>query len=338
VRRGSIVQLVVIGLLSGTIATCVAILVPWLPTSATTQAERIDFTYWFATVISLVVFAVVAAVLIYSIINFRAKPGDWSDGPPVHGHTMLEIVWTVIPTVLVTSIAIVSAVVLTQNGNAGTSPLKIDVIAQQFSWQFKYGNGQTFPVLRLPVDRKIELNITSNDVIHSFWVPQFGQKQDAVPGAPQSLVITPNRLGTYPVICTELCGLGHSLMRSQAIVMTQAEYDDWYEKGGSPGGGGGGGPSGSGAVATFTDNGCVACHTFSAIPAAQGKIGPSLDNLSEAAAKAGLPLDEFIRQSIVDPGAYVAPGYVAGTMPSFKTQISAEKLDELVQYLAENTK
>ncbi len=308
-----------------------------MPTTATIQAERIEFTYWFATVISLFVFAVVAAVLIYSMINFRAKPDDWSDGPPVHGHTTIEIVWTMIPAILVIAIGIVSAVVLAQNGNAGSNPLKIDVIAQQFAWQFKYDNGQTYPILRVPIDRKVELHLTANDVIHSFWVPQFAQKQDAVPGTDQSLVITPNRLGTYPVICTELCGLGHSLMRSQAIVMTQAEYESWYEKGGAGGGGGGAGGGGADPVAIFTSNGCVACHTFSPIPAAQGQIGPSLDNLSEAAAAAGMPLEDFIRQSIVDPGAYVAEGYVAGTMPSFEQQISAEDLDALVQYLAENT-
>ena len=144
-RRGSIVQLVVIGLLSGAIATAIAVLVPWMPTTATKQAERIEFTYWFATVISLFVFAVVAAVLIYSMINFRAEPGDWSDGPPVHGHTTLEIVWTMIPAILVIAIGIVSAIVLAQNSNAGSNPLKIDVIAQQFAWQFTYANGKTYP-------------------------------------------------------------------------------------------------------------------------------------------------------------------------------------------------
>ena len=92
------------------------------------------------------------AILIYAIINFRAEPGDWSDGPPVHGHTTLEIVWTVIPAVLVTSISIVSAIVLTKNGSAGTNPLVVKVIAQQFSWQFQYPNRKTYPILRLPVE------------------------------------------------------------------------------------------------------------------------------------------------------------------------------------------
>jgi cytochrome c oxidase subunit 2 len=335
VRRGSIVQMVVIGILSGAIATAIALAIPWMPVTASEQADRIEFTYWFATVISLFVFAVVAAVLIYEVINFRVKPGDLSDGPPVHGHTTLEIVWTVIPTILVTAISIVSAVVLAQNSKAGANPLKIGVVAQQFAWHFTYDNGGTFPVLRLPVDRTVELNITANDVIHSFWVPQFSQKQDAVPGNPQTLVITPTRTGTFPVICTELCGLGHSLMRSEAIVMTQGEYDDWYASSGRPtGGGGGGGPT---PEETFTTNGCGGCHTFKPIPSAVGTIGPSLDELSGPAKLAGMSLEEFIHQSIVDPEAVVPPGYQPGTMPSFEGRIPPDELDALVQYLAENT-
>jgi cytochrome c oxidase subunit 2 len=336
VRRGSIVQLVVIGLLSGAIATVIAVLIPWMPVTATEQAERIEFTYWFATWISLFVFAVVAAVLIYSLINFRAKPGDWSDGPPVHGHTMLEVVWTVVPAILVIAICIVSAIVLAQNSDAGDDPLEINVTAQQFAWSFGYDNGKTYPVLRVPIDRRVQLILHANDVIHSFWVPQFAQKQDAVPGVEQKLVITPNRLGTYPVICTELCGLGHSLMRSEATVMTQAEYDEWYaaESTEPPAGGGGGG--GGDGEAIFLENGCQACHVLSAIPSAQGQIGPSLDELSTSAEAAGMPLEEFIRESIVDPGAFVPDGYTAGTMPAFG-QIPEEELDQLVQYLAENT-
>jgi cytochrome c oxidase subunit 2 len=218
----------------------------------------------------------------------------------------------------------------------------VQVVAQQFAWQFKYENDRTYPVLRLPIDRSVELDIRANDVIHSFWVPQFAQKQDAVPGDPQTLIITPNKLGTYPVICTELCGLGHSLMRSEAIVMTQADFDAWLESGGDgagggTGGGGTGGGGAEGAVATFTANGCGACHTLSSIPAATGTVGPSLDNLNESAEQAGLPLEEFIRESIVDPGKYVPPGYQPGTMPPFGEQIPAEELDALVQYLAENT-
>lgn len=332
-RRGSLVQLVLIGVVAGATATATAIFIPWMPVQASKEAHRIDFVYWFATVISLFVFAVVAAVLAYALINFRVKPGDMSDGPPIHGHTTIEIVWTVIPTILVTAITIVSAIVLSEDGRAGPNPLKIGVVGEQFAWTFTYPNGQSYPDLHLPIDRGVILRITSRDVIHSFWVPEFGQKQDAVPGAFNNLVITPNRLGTYDVICTELCGLGHALMRSQAVVMSQADWATWY-KGTSAPSGGGGDP-----VATFNSSGCAACHTFKAIPGAVGKVGPSLDDLSVAAKKAGQPLAAFVKQSIADPNAYIAPGYQPGVMPpNFASTIPPDKLDQLVQYLVAHTK
>jgi cytochrome c oxidase subunit 2 len=322
---------------AGAIATAVAILVPWLPTSASKQADRINFTYWFATVICLVIFAVVAAILVYSMINFRAKPGDWSDGPPVHGNTTIEIVWTIIPAVLVTTIAIASAVVLAQNGSAGSNPLVVRVFAQQFAWRFEYANGKSSPILRLPIDRSVRLEITAADVIHSFWVPQFGQKQDAVPGQVNDLVITPTRTGTFPVICTELCGLGHSTMRSSTIVMNAAAFKTWYAGSAQkPQPGGGGGTAGA---VIFTNNGCGACHTFKPVPAATGKVGPDLDNLSVSAKAAGQDLLAFVKQSIVDPNAVVAKGFQPGVMPgTFGTTIPPKQLNLLVAYIAAHTK
>jgi len=261
-------------------------------------------------------------------------PNDWSDGPPIHGHTTLEVIWTIVPAILVTAITIVSAVVLAQNSDAGSKPLKVKVVGQQFAWTFSYDNGKTYyPVLRLPVNETVKLDLQANDVIHSFWVPEFAQKQDAVPGTDQTLVITPTRVGTYPVICTELCGLGHSLMRSVAVVMPKTAFDKWKASVNHPGGGAAADPK-----QTFINNGCGACHTFPPIPSAKGTIGPELQNLTATAAKAGMSLEDYIRQSILDPNAFVTPGYTAGVMPSFQGRIPPADLDALVQYLAENAK
>src|SRR5207245_10802562 len=128
----------------------------------------------------------VTSVSAYSVVWFRRKPADDSDGPPIHGHTGLEIVWTVIPTLLVTAISVLSAVVLAKNGDAGPNPLRIEVTAQQFTWSFGYpslGNLQT-STLRLPIGRPVKLTLHSKDVIHSFWVPEFSQKQGVVRGIP----------------------------------------------------------------------------------------------------------------------------------------------------------
>jgi cytochrome c oxidase subunit II len=331
-------------MLFGAGAAAVALLVPWLPDSASKQADRIDFVFWFVTVICIAIFALVAAVIVYSLVKFRAGPEDDSDGPPIHGHTGLEIAWTAVPAALVTAISIVSAVVLAQNGHFPsasasaqrdpTKSLVVDVAAQQFSWLFKYpgyGNA-TSSTLRLPLRTPVQLRLRSLDVIHSFWVPEFGQKQDAVPGLTTKLVITPTRLGTFPVICTELCRLGHALMRSEAIVMSTQGFSAWAKQqqgGGQTGGTGGGGPSGK---QLFASNGCDGCHTFK--PAnATGKVGPDLDNLPEEAKRAGQPLEQFIRESIVKPDAYVEPGYPKGVMPGTFASLPASQIDALVKFL-----
>ena len=329
-RRGAIVELVVYTVLAGAFATAVALGFNWLPDPASEQATRIFDLYWLATGICIAVFAVVTAVLVYSIIHFRARPDDHSDGPSIHGNTRLEIVWTLVPTVLVIVIGVASAIVLSRNSDAGTNPLIVNVTAEQFAWQFTYphqGN-VTAAELRLPLDRTVKLVLKSKDVIHSFWVPEFAQKEDVVPGITTTLVITPDRLGTFPLICTELCGLGHALMRSEAIVLKQAEFDAWA-KGTSSAVSGGGAAAGK---AVFDAQGCGACHTFK--PAgATGKVGPALDDLYKDAQLAGLSVPDFIRQSIVDPNAYVPPGFPKNVMPGNFGSLPKSQLDALINYL-----
>jgi cytochrome c oxidase subunit II len=229
VRRGAIVRVVTIGLLAAAAATAVALFIPWLPDQTSKEGERIDFVFWFVTAICIGVFAVVAAVTIYSVARFRARPDDDSDGPPIHGHTGLEIAWTAVPAALVTAIAIVSTVALAENGKWKSDRLKVEVTARQFAWSFKYPQygGVESGTLRLEEGRQVELRLRSLDVVHSFWVPEFRQKQDAVPGQLTRLGITPTKTGKHILICTELCGLGHALMRAPVVVMGKADFERW---------------------------------------------------------------------------------------------------------------
>jgi cytochrome c oxidase subunit 2 len=331
VRRGSIVQLVLLGSLIGAGATALALFVPWLPPVASKERDRIDFVFWFTTAICIGVFALVGSVIVYSIVHFRVRPDDDSDGPPIHGNTGLEVVWTAVPAMLVTAISIVSGVVLTQNDRVPKDHLTVDVTAQQFVWRFKYPTYKdlTTGTLVLPRGRSTILEISSMDVIHSFWVPEFGQKQDALPAQVNRLKITPTKVGTYPVICTELCGLGHSVMRSQVQVMEPADFDRWIaseEKKLQAGGGGAG-------LAVWVNNGCGGCHTFK--PAkSKGTTGPDLDKLPAEArqAKRG-SLEEFTRESIVDPNAYIEPGFQPNIMPTSFATLPKPQLDSLVQFL-----
>jgi cytochrome c oxidase subunit 2 len=176
----------------------------------------------------------------------------------------------------------------------------------------------------------VQLRIGAVDVIHAFWVPEFGQKQDALPGQVNNLKITPTKLGEFPVICTELCGLGHAVMRTSAVVMQPAAFQAWIrrQQRAIVGGGEGAGK------AVFANNGCGSCHVFT--PAGStGKIGPDLDKLPEQAERAGKPLEEFVRESIVDPNVYIEQGFNPNIMPSTYKTMPKQQLDALVEFLVE---
>ena len=307
-------------------------LVPWLPTSASEEMDRIEFTFWFTTVICIGVFAVVAAAIVYSVLNFRVQPEDESDGPPIHGHTGLEIVWTAIPAVLVTAISIVSAIVLAQNDDAGPNPLRISVTAQQFAWKFEYpGDDKVVSgELVLPVDRPVKLTLHSLDVIHSFWVPEFGQKSDAVPGIETTLVITPTRIGEYR-------GHLHGALRARALDHARARSR--RRAGGVrevPGRRGRGRRRPTRPRARRSSRPPAAAAVTPSRPRAPTRRSGRAWTRS---IRGGRPLDEFLRESIEDPNAVLAPGYQGDVMPNtYGKSLSEEQLDALVQYLVDGQK
>jgi cytochrome c oxidase subunit 2 len=250
VRAGSLIRVLLVALLLAAGATAVAIFIPWLPEQASKEGGRIDFVFWFVTAICIAIFSVVASISVYSLVKFRAKPDDDSDGPPIHGHTGIEITWTVIPLILVLAMIVVSSVALAQNDREPANALRVEVLGQQFAWIVAYppegatedvdgficftrGSGQvdkrckSSPTLVLPVDRPARLHLTAREVIHSFGVPEFRQKQDAVPGLKTEITVTPTKVGNFPFACYELCGLGHPLMRTRAIVMPASEFESW---------------------------------------------------------------------------------------------------------------
>ena len=215
----------------GAIGTAAILLTPsWFPVAAATQATRQDDLYLALMIMSAFIMAIVTTFLVYSVWKFRARPGDENrDGPPIHGNTTLEIIWTVIPTILVIAFAIAGGIVLVNNEKTYKNELNVHVIGQQFAWTFQYPNGVTSTTLVLKEGTPTQFDIYSrlHDVIHSFYVPQFRVKADAVPGQVNHTYATPNRAGTYALICTELCGPGHSLMRAVVRVLPPAKFDAW---------------------------------------------------------------------------------------------------------------
>jgi cytochrome c oxidase subunit 2 len=323
VRKRSIIQMVLVGVAVGGALALVAVLIPWLPSADSSQARKVDDVYWFVTIICMAIFALVAGVSVYAVWKFRAAPDDEEDGSPIHGHTGLEVVWTAVPAALVTAISIYSGVVLVQLERIPAEHRVIEVTAQQFAWSFTYPESKvTSGQLALPINQPVELKLTAKDVIHSFWVPEWRMKKDAVPGIETDVIVTPTKLGTFTVICTELCGLGHAAMRAQALVLTQAGFERWLNKEKEAAA-----AAGSAQGKTLFTQQCGTCHAL-ADAGTTAEVGPDLDKVL-----AGKNAD-FIRKSIVDPNAEIAPGFQPNVMPgNFGESLSQQQLDSLVEYL-----
>lgn len=214
-----------------TAATC-AVMVPinWDGQQASTAAPKIDNLLTVMIVLSSFVFSLVVVMLFYALWKFKAKPGDESDGEPIHGNTRLEVAWTLIPTVIVLFAGGYSWSVLNDIEEKAQNPLTVAVFSQQYAWSFAYpGKDYAWSEgeFHVPVNRQIQFKMHAQDVIHSFWVPEWRIKKDNVPGITTTAIVTPDKVGTYQLICTELCGFGHASMRAKVVVESPAKFREW---------------------------------------------------------------------------------------------------------------
>ena len=200
-----------------------------MPVEASAQSIPIDQLWNVEIAIICFLFALIMVPLVYSLIMFRRKKGDTSDGPHIEGNNTLEIIWTVIPLITVLVLAYMGTYTLGDVLAVDPNALEINVTARQWSWEFDYPEGFTSTELHLPVNRQVVLNMQSTDVIHSFFVPQFRMKQDILPGRITTYRVTPDLIGAYQVECAQLCGLKHSYMTAPVIVSSQADYDSWIQ-------------------------------------------------------------------------------------------------------------
>jgi cytochrome c oxidase subunit 2 len=223
--------MITIGVLAAIVGTGIVLLMDWFPEDAATAADDVDTLYDVLLIFSVPIFVLVMTIAIYSVVKFRAKPGDTGDGAPIHGNTRLEIFWVTVPFLIVSGLAIYGWIVLDDIEAKQADELVVKVTGQQFTWTFEYPQERVRSNdLILPKDRPVDFRINSRDVIHSFWVPEFRLKSDAVPGLTTRIRLTPNKVGQWQVVCAELCGLGHSTMRQQVRVTEQAEFDSWVER------------------------------------------------------------------------------------------------------------
>jgi cytochrome c oxidase subunit 2 len=230
-EKHPVARMIGVGIVASIIGTAIALSYDWFPTNAASSADKIDTLYDVLLIASVPVFVLVMSVALYSVYKFRARPGDMRDGAPIHGNTRLEIIWVTIPFLLVSGLAIYGWVVLDDLSAKQPNELVVHVTGRQFTWSFAYpGEKVTSSELVLPKDRPVEFRINTKDVIHSFWVPEFRLKSDAVPGLTTKLRLTPDRIGNYRVVCAELCGLGHSTMRNFVRVVDKGDFDSWLGK------------------------------------------------------------------------------------------------------------
>jgi cytochrome c oxidase subunit 2 len=234
--RAQVREMFVIGAIASVLGVALGLLIDWFPVQASGEAKKIDTLWDVLLIASVPIFVLVQTIVLYCVWRYRMRPGEeLMDGPPIHGNTRLEVIWTALPAILLVGLCTYAYIVLRdiEKANAaGQTPIR--VVGEQFTWTFFYpgengGPEVSSPQLYVPADTQIEFRVQSKDVIHDFWVPAFRQKIDAVPGITTTFRITPNRPGRYEVVCAELCGLGHAAMRQSAHVLPRREFDAWLQ-------------------------------------------------------------------------------------------------------------
>ena len=305
-----------------------------LPEQASLQARSIDELFRFDFIAIAVLFSLIIGLMIYSIIFFRRKKGDETDGPHIEGNTPLEVVWTLVPLGFVLFLAYYGSSILGKVEAPDPRPLRVEVIGSQWSWRFEYPDYDIISTeLVLPVNKQALLNMTSTDVIHSFWIPEFRVKQDLLPGEgfEKELRITPIELGEYKVRCAELCGREHYAMLAPVAVLTEANFEAWVAE----------------ESGTVSDDpvvrgelvakqfGCTACHSSDgsalAGPSWLGVYG-STEMLADGTS---IMVDEaYLVESIREPGSKIVEGFLNIMPENIGADLTDEKIDDLLAFIA----
>lgn len=303
-----------------------------MPTAASAQATPIDWMWNLNLAFMSFFFAIIVVPMVYSLIVFRRRKGDTTDAEHMEGNTKLEITWTLIPLFIVTAFAYVGAVNLAETRRVAPDAMVVEVTGFQWAWRFEYpAYGVITDQMYVPVGKQVLLQMTSNDVIHSFWVPEFRVKEDVVPGRITELRITPTLEGQYKVRCAELCGTSHAYMENPVVIVSQEEFDAWMAERIEEAEEAAATPEGRGQ-ALVAANGCAACHSTTG---ASG-IGPTWRGLfgSEEELTDGTIViadEAYIAESIHDPQAKIVAGFESQLMPSY--DFTDEQIADIIAYI-----
>jgi cytochrome c oxidase subunit 2 len=299
---------------------------PLFPVEASTMAGKVDALYFFLVAVSAFFVVLIAALVIYFGIRYRRRARA-EVGAKVVPSLALEIAWTIIPLGLGLVMFAWGAQVYFNQARPPAETLDVYVVGKQWMWKFQHLDGQReINELHVPVGRAVRLTGTSEDVIHSFFVPAFRLKADMIPGRYTTLWFNATKTGRYHLFCAEYCGTRHSGMIGTIVVMEPSEYEAWLSGGGAQG------SLASQGQKAFQDLACITCHRADA----QGR-GPVLDGLygGQVALTTGQTVvadDGYIRESILSPSAKVVAGFQP-IMPTFQGLVSEEQLLALIEYI-----
>lgn len=297
---------------------------PLWPQRASTMAGNVDALYIFLVIVSGLMTLLIFTAVIFFAARFRRRKGVPAE--QIEGSTPLELTWSVIPFVVFMVIFLWGAVVYFNGRTPPRDATEVYVVAKQWMWKLEHAEGQReINELHVPVGRDVKLIMTSQDVIHSFFVPAFRMKQDVLPGRYTVAWFHATKPGTYHLFCAEYCGTQHSGMIGSIIVMEPAQYEAWMS-------GGSTGPLSATGEKIFAELGCATCHRTDT----QGR-GPNLHGVF------GKPVlledgrtviadENYVRESILDPGAKIVNGFKP-VMPTFQGLVSEEQLNALVAYV-----
>ena len=288
------------------------------------MAGNVDALYIFLLIVSGLMTALIFTALIYFAARYRYRKGVPAE--QIEGSTPLELTWSIIPLGVFMVIFLWGAVVYFKGRTPPRDSTEVYVVAKQWMWKLEHAEGQReINELHVPVGRDVKLIMTSQDVIHSFYVPAFRMKQDVLPGRYTVAWFRATKSGTYHLFCAEYCGTQHSGMVGSIVVMDPAQYEAWTS-------GGPTGPLSASGEKIFSELGCATCHRSDT----QGR-GPNLQGIFGQPVKLEdgrtVTADEnYVRESILDPGAKVVNGFKP-VMPTFQGLVSEEQLNALVAYV-----
>jgi len=302
-----------------------------LPEQASLQAVSIDWLFGLHFKVIAFLFALIVGFMLYSIVVFRRKEGDNSDGEHIEGNTPLEVIWTVVPLGIVLYFSFLGAQILGDIERIDPRALEVNAIGSQWAWRFEYPEyGLTSTELILPVDQQAQITLSSTDVIHSFWVPEFRIKQDALPGSDREMRITPTEIGEYRVLCAELCGTQHAYMVAPVMVLEEADFENWLAE----------------QAAAIPDDpvergrlwaeqyACLSCHSTDG----STRVGPTWLNVygSQEELEDGTSVtvdDAYILKSIYEPNLQIAAGYPPAMPEGMADNLSDEQLSDIVEFI-----